>query len=745
MSEPFDMSAALATFIEEANELLAEMETLLLGFENEGVATDEINALFRAAHTFKGSAGLFGLDYIVDFAHVMESMLDRVRGGEQKLDPQGIQALLEARDHLATLVGIAEQAGEPDAGVLSLSAALGERLGAARSEPTKPRAGVPATAGSAPLLSPGEAVESVISTLTRREQPGGWHISLRFGPDTFRNGMDPLSFIRYLGSLGELAGVETMLDGAPEGQAFDPECCHLGFEINFRGDIDKQTIENVFEFVEDDCEVRILPSSSKLQAFVELIQTLPEDDMRLGEILVGVGTLTERELQQALALQAEAADGTEPLGQVLVGRGVVESTVVEAALEKQSRVKETRARDSRVVRVQADKLDTLIDGVGELVIATSTVMELATQAHNPDQLQAAAEVARLVEVIREGALRLRMVEIRDTFTRFHRVVRDVAREVGKEVQLVLRGEDTELDRAVVDKIADPLTHMVRNAIDHGIETPDVRTAAGKPAQGTIRLQAYHDSGNVVVEIVDDGAGLDPVRIRAKAVERGLIDPEQQLAENEIFPLIFEPGFSTAEKVSDLSGRGVGMDVVKQVIESLHGSVEVESSQGEGTLVRLRLPLTLAIIDGFLLGVGDARYVLPLDSVVECTDFAGVEERSRYGDYVKLRDTVLPYLRLDDFFGQHRGPVQREGLVVVQSGSERIGLVAGELLGEIQAVVKPLGELFHHLKGIGGSTILGSGKLALILDVPGLIQAAVQNETAARRQEFSGRTQNAATI
>lgn len=733
MSEPFDMSAALATFIEEANELLAEMETLLLGFENEGVATDEINALFRAAHTFKGSAGLFGLDYIVDFAHVMESMLDRVRGGEQKLDPQGIQALFEGRDHLATLVGIAEQAGEPDAGVLSLSAALGERLGAARSEPTKPRAGVPATAGSAPLLSPGEAVESVISTLTRREQPGGWHISLRFGPDTFRDGMDPLSFIRYLGSLGELLGVETMLEDVPEGQEFDPECCHLGFEINFRGDVDKQSIENVFEFAEEVCEIRILPSSAKLQAFVELIQALPEDDMRLGEILLGIGTLTERELQEALALQTTATEEADPLGQVLVERGVVESTVVDAALEKQSRAKETRARDSRIVRVQADKLDTLIDGVGELVIATSTVMELAAQAHNPDQLQAAAEVARLVEVIREDALRLRMVEIRDTFTRFHRVVRDVSREVGKEVQLVLRGEDTELDRAVVDKIADPLTHMVRNAIDHGIESPQVRTAAGKPEQGTIRLQAYHDSGSVVVEIVDDGAGLDPVRIRAKAVERGVIAPELQLAENEIFPLIFEPGFSTAEKVSDLSGRGVGMDVVKQVIESLHGSVEVESSQGEGTLVRLRLPLTLAIIDGFLLGVGDARYVLPLDSVVECTDFAGVEERSGYGDYVKLRDAVLPYLRLDDFFGQRREASQREGLVVVQSGGDQVGLVAGELLGEIQAVVKPLGELFHHIKGIGGSTILGSGKLALILDVPGLIQAAVQNDGKKQRK------------
>jgi two-component system chemotaxis sensor kinase CheA len=744
MSEPFDMSAALATFIEEANELLAEMERLLLGFENDGVAADEINALFRAAHTFKGSAGLFGLDYIVDFAHVMESMLDRVRSGELRLEPPGIQALLEARDHLAILVEIAEQAGEPDAGVLALSKALGERLGVTASAPEQARAGVAAAAGDTRLLSAGDAVESVISSLTRREQPGGWHISLRFGPDTFRNGMDPLSFLRYLGSLGELLGVETLLDNVPEGRSFDPECCHLGFEINFRGDVDKQTIENVFEFVEDDCEIRILPSSSKLQAFVELIRSLPEDDMRLGEILVGVGTLTERELQEALALQAEAADRAEPLGRVLVGRGVVEPTVVEAALEKQSRVKETRARDSRVVRVQADKLDTLIDGVGELVIATSTVMELAAQAHNPDQLQAAAEVARLVEVIREGALRLRMVEIRDTFTRFHRVVRDVAREVGKEVQLVLRGEDTELDRAVVDKIADPLTHMVRNAIDHGIETPQVRTAAGKPAQGTIRLQAHHDSGNVVVEIVDDGAGLDPVRIRAKAIERGLIDAEQSLSESEIFPLIFEPGFSTAEKVSDLSGRGVGMDVVKQVIESLHGSVEVESSQGEGTLVRLRLPLTLAIIDGFLLGVGDARYVLPLDSVVECTDFASVEERSRYGDYVKLRDAVLPYLRLDDFFGQRHGTAQREGLVVVQSGGERVGLVAGELLGEIQAVVKPLGELFHHLKGIGGSTILGSGKLALILDVPGLIQAAVQNEAAGRRQESSGRTQNPAT-
>lgn len=738
MSDAFDMSAALATFIEEAKELLVEMESLLLGVEKDGVTTDEVNALFRAAHTLKGSAGLFSLDYIVDFAHILESLLDRVRSGEQSLDARDIQALLDARDHLVTLVECAENAEEPDSDVRALSAALGERLGghalgsAHQSSESETR--ILASA----LLTSGEAVESVISSLTRREQPGGWHISLRFGAQTFRSGMDPLSFVRYLGTLGELVGVETLLDDVPTGQDFDPECCYLGFEIHFRGDVDKQTIEDVFEFVEEDCEVRILPTSAKLQAFVDLIRALPEDDMRLGEILVGVGTLTERELKQALASQERAHEHAEPLGQVLVEHGVVEPGLIDVALEKQSRVKETRARESRMVRVQADKLDALIDGVGELVIASSAAMELAASARDSHQLEAAAEVARLVEVIREGALRLRMVEIRDTFTRFHRVVRDVSRELGKDVHLVLRGEDTELDRTVVEKIADPLMHMVRNAIDHGIEPAATRRDFGKPAQGMIRLEAYHDSGNVVVEIADDGGGLDPVRIRNKALERGLISPDQVMSENELFQLIFEPGFSTAAKVSDLSGRGVGMDVVKQVIAGLRGGVEVESAQGEGTLMRLRLPLTLAIIDGFLLGVGDARYVVPLDSVVECIDFESVDQRAAHGSYVKLRESALPFVHLGEFFGQHVDtPAQRRGLIVVQSGGERIGLVVDELLGETQAVVKPLGELFRHIRGIGGSTILGSGKLALILDVPGLIQAAIQNDgTTARKSEHA---------
>lgn len=749
MSDDFDLGSVLGTFLDEARELLMQMETILLGMESGGGEADpeEINALFRAAHTVKGSAGLFGLDDVVAFGHRVESVLDQVRDGELALTPDRVGLLIRCTDHLGQLVNCTAEARDPDEALIAQGDELAAALqggGAPAADPApkpettaKPESQAGGRSESTVLAATGTAVESAIESWTRRSERDGWHLSLRFSEETFRNGMDPLSFIRYLQSLGQLVRVETLPDRIPETD-FDPESCYLGFEIHFLGEVTKQALEDVFEFVREDCQIRILPTASKVEEFLSLIRSLPEDDLRLGEILVKVGTLTERELQEALAAQAQS-ESPDPLGRILVESGTVQPPVVEAALAKQVKAKEVKARETRSVRVQADKLDSLIDLVGELVIASSAARTLG--AVNPDsaQHQASLEVGRLVELIREGTLRLRMVEIGETFARFHRIVRDTARELGKEVALEVEGGDTELDRTMVEKIADPLTHMVRNAIDHGIEMPELRLARGKTEKGTIRLAAFHDSGNVVIEVGDDGAGLDPERIRNKALSRGLIGEDDTLSPRDLYQLIFEPGFSTAEQVSNLSGRGVGMDVVKKTVEGLRGSIDIDSVPGGGTSVRLRLPLTLAIIDGFLLGVGESKFVLPLDLVVECIDLQRVEERSAQGTYVRVRGEVIPYLRIADFFGLKARGHGRESLVVVQGSGRRFGLVVDELLGELQTVIKPLGGLFEHLKGISGSTILGSGELALIFDVAGLSQLAAQRDERAgpRREPAAG--------
>jgi two-component system chemotaxis sensor kinase CheA len=327
---------------------------------------------------------------------------------------------------------------------------------------------------------------------------------------------------------------------------------------------------------------------------------------------------------------------------------------------------------------------------------------------------------RLVEDIRDSALQLRMVQIGETFNRFNRVVRDSSREMGKAIELVITGAETELDKSVVEKLGDPLMHLVRNAIDHGIESAALRAARGKPENGTVQLNAYHDSGNIIIEVIDDGGGLPREKIRQKAIDKGLIDGAATLSEHEVINLIFEAGFSTADRVTNISGRGVGMDVVRRNIQSLRGSVEVATVDGEGSTFTIRLPLTLAIIDGFLTGVGKASYVVPLDSVVECIELADVPENR---NYLNLRGEVLPFVRLRELFGIHGAAPSRQNVVIVQYAGEKAGLVVDALLGEFQTVIKPLGVLFKNIRGIGGSTILGTGDVALILDVPALVSRA----------------------
>jgi two-component system chemotaxis sensor kinase CheA len=520
----------------------------------------------------------------------------------------------------------------------------------------------------------------------------------------------------------------------------DAESCYLGFEISYQSTADKAKIESVFDFVRDDCVVQIWPPHSKLADFIKSIETLPEDSMRLGEILIKCGALTQKELDLALNAQSnrEAETAEQPkIGDVLVGQGAVTAEVVEAAAVKQGKVAEKKTLESQLIRVQATKLDQLIDLVGEMVIASAGANMLARKSGEAALVESTSIITGLVEQIRDSALQLRMVQIGETFTRFQRVVRDTSRELGKDIELVISGSEAELDKSVVEKLGDPLMHLVRNALDHGIEGPAARTAQGKPAKGTLRLNAYHESGSIAIEIIDDGAGMNREKILNKAREREIIGPNQTLTDSEIYSLIFEPGFSTADKITNISGRGVGLDVVKRNITALRGSVEVESREGEGSTFRIRLPLTLAIIDGFLVGVGKASYVIPLGTVVECIELSEKNRTETLNrQYINLRGEVLPFVRLREQFEVAEGGGKRENIVVVQYAGQKIGLVVDELMGEFQTVIKPLGSIFKHIKGIGGSTILGSGDVALILDVQSLVALATVQQNRMQTAELA---------
>jgi len=741
---------ALNTFVIESRELLENMEAALLQIEQAPDDSDLINAIFRAAHTIKGSAGLFGLDHVVSFTHNAENVLDMVRGGKLHIDGSLVAVFLDVCDHMGALVELIAAGAEPSTEVHQRSAELVIQL--------KQLAGLPSALVPAPLATVN--VATVHQQLPEGVDSDNWHLSLRFNPDVLKNGMDPVAFIRYLTTLGDIVSIVTLTDALPRAAEMDPESCYFGFEINYRSSADKAAIEGAFDFVRDDASIRILPPHSKIGDYLELIRSLPEEEMRLGEILVRCGTLTEIELREALSNQEQqrVAGGLEQtIGEVLVSQHVVQPAVVEAALQKQKQVRDNKAGDGGLIRVNAEKLDEHINLIGELIIASAGINLAAIKNGQPELFEAASVLNRLVENVRDSALQLRMVQIGATFNKFQRVVRDVSKEIGKDIRLEISGADTELDKTVVEKIGDPLTHLVRNSMDHGIESADVRLARGKPAYGTLCLNAYHDSGSIVIEVSDDGGGLNKDRILSKAVERGLVKSDQSLSDSEIYSLIFEPGFSTAEQVNNLSGRGVGMDVVRRNIVALRGSVEIDSAEGVGATIRIRLPLTLAIIDGFLVGVGNSSFVVPLEMVIECVELTQAEIEAAQGrNQLDLRGEVLPFIRLRELFDIPEPPpperdeeearlleideelafllqpVKRENVVVVSYAGQRAGLVVDALHGEYQTVIRPLGNVFNGLQGVSGFTILGSGLVALILDVPGLVKRVARRET--RRNE-----------
>lgn len=746
------------TFLLESRSLLEAMEHALLDLERDFTDEENLNALFRAAHTIKGSGGMFGYSGIVEFTHVLENFLDKVRKGKIQLNSDWTATLLQCHDHILSLVEfyieheneeLSEKMTEDGQKLLDV---LNQSLDANQSTSQNGSSEEETTDDSDDDLS--QEMQDINlekqQEETSLEQPSEdaseekkgnpfWHISLRFKEDVFRHGMDPLSFVHYLGEMGTIENVMTVVDSVPIIDNLNAESCFLGFEISLQSDKDKESIEQVFEFLLDDTLLTVLPPYAPLSLYLKMVEKWPEDFSRGVEMLLEMEVLDKDDIKSLKKMAEE---------KLTSANRAVKAKQEEIAQKTASDDKKNAGQEvgkyqnvvQRYIRIDANKLDTLINQVGELVITSSNVRQLSEQSGIKNLTEATSMMNRLVEDIRDISMNIRMVQIGETFRKFERVVHDLSREMNKKISLDIRGGETELDKTVVEKISDPLIHLIRNAIDHGIDTAENRIEAGKPETGKIILNAYHDTGNIVVEVSDDGNGLNTGKILAKALSLGLVHENQNLNEKEIHSLIFEAGFSTAEKVTNVSGRGVGMDVVRRNVESLRGSIDVESVSGEGTTIRVYLPLTLAIIDGFLAKVGKAAYVLPLDMVLECIDLSEEHRIGREGgNFINLRGEVLPFLNLREFFNlkddEEEIDEENQSIIVVNYARQKAGLVVDELFGEFQTVIKPLGKIFRNLQGISGATILGTGEVALILDVPRLISSASKIQRREKIEQF----------
>jgi two-component system chemotaxis sensor kinase CheA len=702
----------LNTFFAESREKLEDMEASLLELEKNADDQETLNAVFRAAHTIKGSAGMFGFEDIGNFSHALENLLADLRDRKLSFDHDLGSLLFECHDFMLKLVDFydANRQGKIDKSMLEALIHLQLKMKSFQKK---------AASGAAESIAEGKKAPEEEQQIGMVVENMCWHISLRFGENTFRDGFDPQSFLSYLGSMGKIVNLRTVYDSLPPLAQYNAESCYLGFEIDFMGDVTRKKLEDVFEFVKDDCKVRILPPRSNISEYVDLINDLPESPMAIGKILVETGSLTSEEVDEALRLQSEKILHHEQklLGEIFVDEKMVHKPVLDEALKKQMKVKKS-------MRIDTEKLDSLINLVGELVIATASIKQIADRLGSMDLEDSVSSLSMLTDNLRGSSMNLRMVQIGDSFKRFERAVHDLCNAQGKQVDLTLKGGETEVDKTLVEKIMDPLLHIVRNAIDHGIDVPNKRIAAGKPPRGKIAINAYSEAGSVVIEVSDDGNGLNKNRILRKAVELGLVNAEEgaKLSDSELFRFVFMPGFSTAEKVTDISGRGVGMDVVMRNIDSLRGTVSIKSTEGQGATVTLRLPLTLVIIDGFMVKSGEEVYLLPLDMVNECAEIS-IEEITKHenGNFMNLRGELVPFIRLRDFFSIPGKSNGKEFIVIAEYFGKKAGIVVDKPLGEMQIVVKPLGNMFKGIRWLSGATILGGGDPALILDIPRLIQ------------------------
>ncbi|WP_033926632.1 chemotaxis protein CheA [Sphingomonas sp. 35-24ZXX] len=676
----------IAAFRVEAGELLAGIEQALLDLTHDLTSRDLVDTVFRGLHTLKGSGAMFGFDALASFTHHCETAFDRVRKGQVPATQELVAVILSAMDHMQALVD-----GD-GSGLAATGDEILARLHAALGHESQPASALP-------------PADEDASAVPATDQASGWRVTFYLPPDAMTNGTNPLALLDEMRGLGE-AEVTALTDRIPSLAELDASQCHIGWQVDLRGDVTREDIEDVFIFVMDDMELDIAPLA----------------DAEDGPVISPVEVVAEH----ALVAAAPVDEPSEP--------SAPQAGANAPADAARSRTTGTPAES---VRVPAERLDVLMDRVGELVIVQSRLAQLANGGVRGPvgelALRSVSEdIERLASELRDTMMVLRMVPVASLFGRFRRLVHDLARETGKAIELSTHGETTEVDKTVIERLADPMVHLIRNACDHGLETTEDRIASGKPAAGQVTLSAHQAAGEVLITIRDDGRGIDRDRVRAKAEAQGLIEPGQQLTDSELLQMIFQPGFSTAAQVTNLSGRGVGMDVVKRTIESLRGTIDITSRPGEGSTVTLRIPLTLAIIDGLLVRVGEGRYVIPLGAVEECIELSLEDDlRSRGRSFVTLRDRLVPFIRMRDMFETGTRPDPHQKIVVIATGGERVGLVVDQIIGSHQTVIKAMSALHRDVPAFAGATILGDGSVALILDTVQLVTVGQTQEERLR--------------
>jgi two-component system chemotaxis sensor kinase CheA len=698
------------TFKDEAYELLAELESALLELEKTPADEGLTSRVFRALHTIKGSGATCGFRDVSGFAHEVETIFDMVRKGKISVSKELIDLTLKARDLIKAMFDEYYRGGSVDTvRAREIAASFKNLLSDACDKqsavsPSGPR-------HHSENVGPAQAVLGKNVT---------YRIRFRPAQDSLSQGVNPVSLLDELRRLG-YCKVVAQTDAIPNLEDLNPGLCYTYWDTILTTRQGINAIRDVFIFVKDASELKVdvIDEDGRLDD--------EKSYKRLSEILVERGDLTHDDLQKALKTK-------KLIGEMLVEAGVVAPGHVESALVEQQHVRDIREKRQTVessssIRVSTGKLDSLVDLVSEMVTVQARFSRAATLFNNPELLSIAEEVERLVGALRDNTMSIRMMPIGTTFSKFNRLVRDLSRELGKEVELVTEGAETELDKTVIERLSDPLVHLIRNCIDHGIELPEVRKAIGKPGKGSVNLSAAHSGAHVLIQIRDDGAGLDKEAIRARAMKKGLIQGNTaDLSERELFQFILAPGFSTAKKITGVSGRGVGLDVVKKAIDDLQGSLEISSRKGEGMTITLKLPLTLAIIDGFLTKIGQEHFVFPLSLVEECVELTRDGMKKACGrNIANVRGDIVPYISLRERFSIDGEPPPIEQIVITRVENNRVGFVVDHVIGGHQTVIKNLGGFYRNVEGISGATILGDGTVALILDAPKLVQSSEKEE------------------
>ena len=711
------MTEELELFAEDTEEQLQFMENALLDATESGVDDEKIGAIFRAMHTIKGTAGMFGFDDVVSFTHVAENLLDEVRKGNVEMTAEMLTLMLKSKDHVDALAQLSINEEEITEELTSEGEALLAEL----------RSMMP---GAAPLVKTEEKAEEVVEENDQASEEKAqevdtsfpqatgdevmWHVSLRLKEDFFTTGMSVLSIFNFFNDMGEIVMNVPVLSNIPSLKDLNPQKSYMGFEILFQSASSKEDIEEIFEFVEDDVDLVIFKQEDKAGLESLLAKRKSEN---LQAILVESGVYEEdafeaKATQKEPIMIEEKEEVVEPIKAV---------PPVSKKEPQKAPTKKKNVSKSSSLRVDSHKIDVLINQMSEMVIANARIVEIAEKSESMELEESAALMNELLEQVRDGIMDIRMMQVGDSFAKLRRIVNDTAKKIGKDIDFVISGGETELDKTVIEKISDPLVHMLRNSVDHGVETPEAREAAGKSGKGRIDLRAYPDAGTIVIEIEDNGNGINKEKVLEKAIANGVVPANHNLSDKEIYELIFAAGLSTADKVSDISGRGVGMDVVKKNIEDLRGTIDIDSTPGKGSKITIRLPLTLAIIDGFLVQVGDTKYVVPLDMIQECIELDDEAKESMKGNqFINLRGEILPLLNVHEYFNEEVYEGGRENVLIVKYADKSVGLKVDELFGEHQTVIKPLGETFQQVPGISGGSILGSGEVSLIVDVPSLI-------------------------